>query len=72
MNAAGDGSEPSDRLIGGEHLAGTRTGLTGGGQQKQQGGHERERGRRRPFGHITDETLDLIRSSTSITEVIGQ
>lgn len=25
-----------------------------------------------PFGHITDETLDLIRASISITEVIGQ
>lgn len=25
-----------------------------------------------PFGHITDETLDLIRASISITEVISQ
>lgn len=25
-----------------------------------------------PFGHITDETLDLIRASISITEVIGE
>lgn len=34
---------------------------------------EASRGKRRtPFGHITDETLDLIRASTSITEVISQ
>lgn len=42
-------------------------------QQPKEGGGGG--GGRKPFGpsrHITDETLDLIRASTSITEVIGQ
>ena len=41
-------------------------------QQRRGAGGGRGDGRRRPFGHITDETLDLIRAQTSITEVIGQ
>ncbi|CBJ33512.1 DNA primase [Ectocarpus siliculosus] len=43
-------------------------------QQRKEGGGGGGGGRK-PFGpsrHITDETLDLIRASTSITEVIGQ
>lgn len=41
-------------------------------QGQQQHESKRGRGGRRPFSHITDETLDHIRSSTSITEVIGR
>lgn len=53
--------------------AGIGTELAGG--QPREGVQQRnskEGGGRRRFGHITDETLDLIRASTSITEVIGQ
>lgn len=49
--------------------AGVGTELAGG--QPREGVQHKEGGRR-PFGHITDDTLDLIRASTSITEVIGQ
>lgn len=41
-------------------------------QRQQQREWKRERGGRRPFSHITDETLGHIRSSISITEVIGR
>lgn len=41
-------------------------------QRQQQREGKRGRGGRRPFSHITDEMLDHIRLSTSITEVIGR
>eukprot|EP00903_Cladosiphon_okamuranus_P011616 g10926.t1 len=53
--------------------AGVGTELAGG--RPREGVQPKSKGKgcgRRPFGHITDETLDLIRASTSITEVIGQ
>lgn len=60
------GAAPSLRDVGVEDVGKVVEGGGAGGR----GGVGR--GRRMPLGHITDETLDLIRASTSITEVIGQ
>lgn len=47
-----------------------------GGAEKQQAAVQPQRSKggdgRRGFGHVTDETLDLIRASTSIIEVVGE
>lgn len=80
------GGSGKDAAIPAAQSSGVRdTGLAGGNkqnhghqQQQQQQPPQQQRkqggggGGGRPFGHITDETLDLIRASTSITEVISQ
>lgn len=82
LGAAAGGEQPSDAAgsAGGSKgwgagQAGVGTELVAGQPREGLGGEgarPREGGRRRPFGHITDETLDLIRASTSIADVIGQ
>lgn len=79
-SAAAGSDQPGDAAAPADGGKGWRPGSAGVGAELA-GGRPREGvqrnskgkgGGRRPFGHITDETLDLIRASTSITQVIGQ
>ncbi len=82
LGAAAGGEQPGDATASaggsegwGAGRAGVGTELAAGQPREGLGGAQaqpRQGGRRRPFGHITDETLDLIRASTSIADVIGQ
>lgn len=78
LRAAAGNGQPSDAAAASAGDAkGWQAGAAGVGTELASGQPRREgvqhgEGGRKSFGHITDDTLDLIRASTSITEVIGQ
>lgn len=78
LHAAAGGDQPRDATPSTGGVKGWKPGPAevgtelAGGQPREGVQRSSKEGGRRPFGHITDETLDLIRASTSITEVIGQ